>query len=284
VLGLILTFDAPDSLAGCLGALQDQTHAPDDTLVVDNASPDPVDGVVAGLPAVRVQRLGENLGPAGGYAAGLRAFVDSDADYAWVMDDDCRPEPDALAEQLELARSYVEPCVVLATVVDADTRVAYRGHGWCGVLIPRSVVEAVGVPNEDLFWWTEDTEYLQWRIPNAGFAVLWSPARVAVTRRAAAVGKPAWKYYYETRNQVFHRLHVQGSSNRYPVPRHLRARVRVWRAGRAFAKLGVRAAVRERDDRTRKLVMVVRGGWDGVRGRIGRTVAVDGSDRPAAAR
>jgi hypothetical protein len=179
-----------------------------------------------------------------------------------------------------VARSRSEPCIVLATTVDADTRASYHGHGWCGVLIPRSIVAAVGVPNEDLFWWTEDTEYLQWRIPSAGFAVLWSDARVVVTRRAPAGGKPAWKYYYETRNQVFHRLYVQRAGDRRPVPRHLRPEVRAWRAWRAFARLSVRALVRERDHRAQKLSMVVRGGIDGVRGRLGRTVAVDGSDRP----
>ena len=92
-MALVLTFDAPDSLAACLESLSGQSPPLERTLVIDNASPDPIDALAAKYSDVVVERLPENLGPAGGYAAGLRAFADSDADYAWVMDDDCRPEP-----------------------------------------------------------------------------------------------------------------------------------------------------------------------------------------------
>jgi rhamnopyranosyl-N-acetylglucosaminyl-diphospho-decaprenol beta-1,3/1,4-galactofuranosyltransferase len=283
VLCLVLTFDAPASLRTCLDSLDAQTLTPDGVIVVDNASPIGIDDIVAEFRTARVERLAENRGPAGGHAAGLRAFLEGDAEFAWVMDDDCRPEPGALAAQVALARSRPNPCVVLSTAVDANTRSTLQGHGWCGVLIPRSVVRSVGLPNEDLFWWTEDTEYLQWRIPNAGFEVCWSEgSRVEIHRRPPDAKKPPWKYYYESRNQVYHRLYVQRAGVRRPIPRHLRIRVRVWRAGRAIAKLGIRALVREDDHRGEKLVMVSRGALDGLRGRLGRTVSVGSSDRPTA--
>jgi GT2 family glycosyltransferase len=283
ILALVLTFDAPNALLGCLEALQAQDRRPDDILVIDNASPDPVTEIVSRFPGARIARLEANGGPAGGHAVGLRAFLESGADYAWVMDDDCQPDPQALRAQLALARSRPRPAVVMATVVDADTRESYRGHGWSGVLLPRAIVGAVGVPNEDLFWWSEDTEYLQWRIPNAGFDVCWSNASmIEVKRRFRHTEKPPWKYYYEVRNQVYHRLYVQRAGDlRRPIPRHLRLRVRAWRASRAVTKLAVRAVVREHDERGKKLVMVARGATDGLRGRVGRTVLPDRSDRPA---
>ena len=40
---------------------------------------------------------------------------------------------------------------------------------WCGFVVARQIVEAVGLPMAELFWWAEDTEYLQWRIPEAGY-------------------------------------------------------------------------------------------------------------------
>lgn len=281
VLGVVLTFDSRCSLRSCLAAIEAQTLAPTRILVVDNASPTSVEDIAAEFRNVRVERLGENRGPAGGFAAGLRLFLEGDADFAWVLDDDCRPEPGALEAQVAEAGNRATPCVVLSTGVDATTAATFQGHGWWGALIPRSVVRTVGVPNADLFWWTEDTEYLQWRIPNAGFEVLWSEgSRVQIDRRPSTAPKPPWKYYYETRNQIFHRLYVQRPGASHPVPRHLRLRVRAWRAGRVVTKFATRIVVREDRERAKKLVMVGRGTVDGLRRRLGASVAVDGSDRP----
>ena len=134
-----------------------------------------------------------------------------------------------------------------------------------------------------LFWWNEDTEYLQWRIPRAGFRVKRSElARVDVSR-SRLTGKPAWKYYYEARNQVYYRVHTQrprAPRGARRVPRHLTRRMRWWRATRSVMRLGARAIVRESRGRRTKLAMVVRGTRDGIAGRLGITVPVDTADRP----
>ena len=276
---LILTFDAPEALGRCLGAVTACDPAPRSMIVVDNASREPVDELVAAAPGARVVRLPENTGPAGGYAAGFEAFLAGDADWVWVLDDDCEPARDALALQLADAAKGAD--LVMATMHDADTGALTNTQGWCAVLISRDVVEKVGVPDRDLFWWTEDTEYLQWRIPRAGFTVARSPeAIVEVTRGRASTEKPAWKYYYEARNQVYYRMTTQGAATERPLPRHLRLRVRAWRAWRSVGKLTVRAVVREHRHRLRKLRYIARGTADGLRGRLGVTVTVDDSHRP----
>jgi GT2 family glycosyltransferase len=223
-----------------------------------------------------------NVGPAGGYAAGLTEFLSSEHDHAWLIDDDCVPAPDALATQLERATLDEPQPVVLATMVDHATREITNTQGWCGVLVPRAVVAQVGVPDAALFWWNEDTEYLQWRIPRSGFKVVRSEqARVAVSR-SRLTGKPAWKYYYEARNQVYYRVHTQRprGPRAGPVRRPLKRRVRWWRATRSVTRLAVRAVVRESDDRGAKVAMVWRGTRDGIAGRLGATVPVDTADRP----
>lgn len=273
VLAVVLTFNAPAALERCLCAVRAQTTPPGQILVIDNASTSAIDDVVGD--AV-VLRLPDNAGPAGGYARGLERFLASDFSAAWLMDDDCVPDPSALATQLE---SLSPTRTVLATV-RTDGGDVTSGHGWLGVLLPRAIVEAVGVPNSELFWWTEDTEYLQWRIPMAGFAVVWTDAPVlTVTRARPDASKPAWKYYYEARNQVNHRMHVQRSPKR-PPPHHLKVRVRVWRSASAVLRLAARAVARERDHRIAKVTMVARGTVDGVRGRLGRVVVPDEPDRP----
>jgi hypothetical protein len=279
VTAVVLTYDAPDALAACLAALTAQTEPPASVLVVDNASEPPA--VVPDGGCAEVLRLRENLGPAGGYAAGLRAFLASGAGHVWLVDDDSTPRPDALAAQRRAAAAADRPTAFLARLVDRDTGEVADTHGWCGVLLPREIVAAVGVPMEDLFWWSEDTEYLQWRIPRAGFGLERCPdAVVEVGRRRANAAKPAWKYYYETRNQVYFRLHIQRQPDDGPPAHHLTRRVRWWRAGRAVLRLAARAVLREPDGRVAKLRMVARGARDGAGGRLGRTVAVSTADRP----
>jgi GT2 family glycosyltransferase len=291
-LAIVLTFDSRAALARCLTAIAAQTHPPDEVLVVDNASAEPVDDLVGAAANARLLRLPENVGPAGGSAAGLTEFLASGHEYAWLIDDDCVPAPDALGAQFDLARSPFghgagagqdATTVVLATMVDHTTREITNTQGWCGVLVPRAVVAAVGVPDAALFWWNEDTEYLQWRIPRAGFTVVRSEhARVDVSR-TRVTGKPPWKYYYEARNQVYYRVHTQrprGPKGGARVRRHLTRRVRWWRATRSVSRLGARAVVRESGDRRAKLAMVWRGTRDGIAGRLGATVPVDTPDRP----
>ncbi len=277
VAAIVLTYNARPALQRCLVALGSQDHSVDAVFVTDNASTDPVDDIVAKFPRATLTRLPDNLGPAGGYAAALEAFAASDFDFAWVMDDDCTPAPGALAAQLDVARP---DRVVLATVTWAEGSETIRGHGWWGALIPRAVVIDVGVPNAELFWWTEDTEYLQWRIPQHGYEVAWTEEAVGTVSRARAdESKPGWKYYYEARNQVYHRLYVQRASGR-PIPRHLKPRVRAWRATRAVVKLSVRSATKEHEQRARKLSMVALGTVDGLRGKLGRRFVPDVAHRP----
>ena len=179
-----------------------------------------------------------------------------------------------------MSTARVDLCV-LARAVDADTEAPIPGMGWWGVLVPREAVEEVGVPNAALVWWTEDTEYLQWRIPGAGFPVLESAVAVVEVSRSRPPGeKPPWKFYYESRNQVYHRLWVQRPCGQRPVPRHLKVRIRARRAWQKVWRLGARALFTERTGRARKLAMVVRGAFDGVRGRLGETVPLDEADRP----
>jgi GT2 family glycosyltransferase len=281
VLALVLTYNARDALRECLRALSLQTEPLSEILVVDNASADAVDDVVAEFPAARLLQLEDNSGPAGGYASGLEDFLASGHDWVWLMDDDCRPHANALAVLLGCVEHQAPGAVLLGDACDAATGDHIPGIGWWGALVPREVVATVGVPNRDLFWWTEDTEYLQWRIPRAGFRVEVCPgAIVRVSRARASNEKPAWKYYYEARNQVHHRLRVQQPDGRRPTPRHLKLRVRAWRAGRSVVKLASRAVFVDRVDRPAKLSMVGRGTVDGVRGRLGKTVSPDSAHRP----
>lgn len=252
---LVLTHNAPSSLERCLAAIAAQTSAPAAILIVDNASDPPVDAsmIDLGLP-VRVVRSESNLGPAGGWAIALTEFAQDAFDYAWVMDDDIVPAPDCL-ERLQNRAARVEgPAFVTPLSQQPDGTVGQYGS-WCGLLVAKDIVERVGVPRAELFWWAEDTEYCHWRIPQAGFPRV--VAQRAVVRHDAIRQRahvPDWKYYYETRNMIYLHLHVMHRVGWFP---------------RNFTRLMGRALLREKRGYLRRFGAIARGAFDGVVGRLG---------------
>jgi GT2 family glycosyltransferase len=253
---LVLTHNAPLSLARCLTAISKQTTRPTEIVVVDNASDPAVQAdalVDAGIP-VRVLRSETNIGPAGGWEIALRDFLAGPFDDAWLMDDDIVPEPECLATLVAATLEDPTSAFVVPISIQPDGSVGRYGS-WCGFLIAREIVAAVGLPRAELFWWAEDTEYCHWRIPQAGFrrrvideAVVHHDA----IRQGGDV--PPWKYYYEARNMLYYHLHIMHKVGRYP---------------RNFTKLLGRAAFRQKHGRFRCLAAIGRGLFDGAFGRLG---------------
>jgi GT2 family glycosyltransferase len=268
VLAVVLTYNSRQGLEACLAAIGAQSRPPDEVLVVDNCSDEPPAGFLA--PAVRVLRLPENTGPAGGHAAGLREFLASAHDLAWVMDDDCAPAPATLAALLRAsdeARDGARAPVLFSRALDRATGESFGGYGWLAALVPRAAVEAGGVPREDFFYWAEDAEYF-FRLHRYGHPLEHAEgAVVSVDRTRPDGARPAWKYYYVTRNTVYTRWHTGGWSQRR-------------RALTVTARLLARAALRERAGRPGKVAAVARGFVDGCRGRLGKTMEPGGGDRP----
>jgi rhamnopyranosyl-N-acetylglucosaminyl-diphospho-decaprenol beta-1,3/1,4-galactofuranosyltransferase len=262
VLAIVLTYSAPDALAACIRALMAQSVAPDEVLVIDNAGEPAAERSLADAgirwDCVRVIRASENTGPAGGHATGLREFLVSRCDLAWVMDDDCSPAADCLESLLAATDRRREAVFVFPDWIGPDGQIT-RYPAWCGFLISSDVVHRAGLPRSELVWWGEDTEYLLYRIPAAGYALQYcQAARVMHLLARATKKRPGWKYYYETRNTVYLRL---------------RYRRRPHRIIRTIARLVVRVALRE-DHRGHKLWLTVRGVTDGLRGRLGMRVPI----------
>lgn len=263
VLAIVLTYSSAPSVVACVTALLAQTVPPAAILVVDNAGRPPAAGALAAAGVVderiEVLRSPVNGGPAGGHAIGLERFLASGRWAAWVMDDDCIPEEMCLEALLVDARSASSDghgVFVFPSWVRPDGVVTTH-PAWCGFLVSADVVDAVGLPLRELVWWAEDTEYLLWRIPGAGYERRIAPGAVVKhTRVRAKPHRPGWKYYYEARNTVHLRL---------------RRRRRPGKIPRILVKLLGMIVVREHARGT-KLLMLCRGIVDGLRGRLGLTV------------
>lgn len=262
VLAIIVAYNSPQALERCLRSLDAQTRRVDGVLVVDNSEPVPAD--ISGIDVditkqTRVLAAGSNMGPAGGFALGLATFMEEgDFSHAWLMDDDCYPDPTALQIVVDAAEAVRPGSVVFPSAVYEATGVAMNYPGWSGVLIDRMAVRLAGLPRAEMFWWAEDTEYLQFRLPHKGVIVVRAPeARVLYDLIRRVGGRPAWKYYYEVRNMIWFRLAVQRGSEAWKLPRTV------------FGLLGS-AIVSE--GRGEKLSMYGKGLAHGLMGRLGNQV------------
>ncbi len=280
-MAVVLTHDAPESLVRCLASICAQTRPPDAVLVVDNASDPAVVLPPSPLPVTLV-RSEHNGGPAGGHEIGLRTFLESSHDLAWVMDDDCIPTANCLEELLaasagpgypevrwarEPSRREVLPVASRDAVADTvpvfPCRVEPTGirrfpPAWSGFLMPRKVVELIGLPRVDLVWWTEDTEYLCHRMGSAGIRPIRAERAIVDHHRVrTGASKPPWKFYYEVRNTIAYRVYTRD-----------RSWAQVFRTIRQIARLVVRIILREPGKLVR-LRAVLDGVGDGLRRRSG---------------
>ncbi|MDB5045257.1 MAG: hypothetical protein JWQ08_1307, partial [Deinococcus sp.] len=228
---IVVTYNRKALLDRCLTLLLSQTAPLEQIYVIDNASTDGTPDVIPNHPQITHVRLDRNLGGAYGFSHGVEQALKGGHRYLWLMDDDCLPEADALAELLEhtgesealcsavLARdgrydlhqrrsfdevrlsetdlpeeSYAQP----GTPVDLFTFVS--------VLISTDLVQRAGLPVNNFFFMYDDSEYAL-RLRELGVTARLVPAsRVwhygSLTYPPVRTPYNPLKHYYNTRNQL----------------------------------------------------------------------------------
>jgi rhamnopyranosyl-N-acetylglucosaminyl-diphospho-decaprenol beta-1,3/1,4-galactofuranosyltransferase len=207
VAAAVTTFNRRESLARCIDAIRAQSHPPDEIIVVNDLS---TDGTKEWLDAqddvIAIHQSG-NFGCACSFQTVLEAAYDRGHDFAWAMDDDVFPEPDALAILLEEEAALRQKGVRvggltafqahwddggvtwlpfrLPSTLPRAFRYRYlspevaieRGKGepqeidlypFISTLFPREAMAAVGFPDPDFFYYGEDTDYA-FRLAEHGF-------------------------------------------------------------------------------------------------------------------
>ena len=234
VVAVVVTYNRKAMLLECLEALARQTHPLGEVVVVDNASTDGTEelledsGIGARLPVLYL-RLTRNGGGAEGFHYGIRTALEQGrADWVWLMDDDCEPEPPALAQLLASAPASKPDCAVLAPkVLSADRELLPLNCGslrsswflapfvalaperyeedaveiefcsFVGPLVRARAARAAGLPLRQAFIRLEDIEYMlrmrgrqrQWTVP--GSVVLHKDPRPITSARSLA----RWRDY-----------------------------------------------------------------------------------------
>ncbi len=189
VLAVVVTYNRLEMLKKCIGCLCKQT-VPCDILIIDNHSTDGTGEYVRQLADERISYAdtGANLGGAGGFRYGMNMACGMECDAAWVMDDDCLPEPDALEKLLEAgelvggagAYGFISSAVLWTDgsecrinrqhiVKNAYEHVEWLKYGvvrvdqatFVSLLVPTDIIREFGLPIKEFFIWGDDIEYTQ---------------------------------------------------------------------------------------------------------------------------
>lgn len=240
IAALVVTYNRRDLLLKTLEALENQTHAVERIIVVDNASTDDTWKTLQGYQAkvpMTLMRLPENTGGAGGFYHSMNTAYAGEYDAFWIMDDDTVPRSEALEKlvvSMEDAAEHANgemPSYAASMVLWTDGNAAFmnfpraawewmtplaHGKTWMylectsfvSCLVTREAIDKCGLPKPEYFIWFDDAEYTyrlsKWRkgifVPES-IADHLMPANTAVFWGEVTEGN-FWKFSKGARNQV----------------------------------------------------------------------------------
>lgn len=250
VAAVIVTHNRRQLLRSSLYAIALQASSLYRIIIVDNASTDGTHEMLAAegwlsRPNVELITLPQNIGGAGGFNYGIRRAYELGADWAWVMDDDCIPQPDCLERLLTAIESFPKeirdnigflasrvlwkdgaPCLMNLPVphqlwIESHaitsnlTRIS--SSSFVSMLINRKAIEAVGLPVKEFFIWFDDSEYCR-RISEQMPCYLVSDSVVVhqVGKNVSALDfahlddSSLWKFSFGIRNEASYLFEKEG--------------------------------------------------------------------------
>lgn len=234
---VVVTYNRLSLLKRTVNCLLEQTCPLDQIYIVNNGSTDGTKEWLDSQEQVTVIHQA-NVGGSGGFYTGIqRAFQDG-ADWIWCMDDDVFPRPTCLDLLLKEANRPHTGILAPRRLLDGkiytndfqeydlthpfasmyqqrlakqivDSPVEIKGTAFEGPFIHRDVVDAIGLPNKDLFIFCDDTDYCL-RAVKAGFKIYYIPdalmdKQLFFSNDSWAVRnqKKKWKRFYQIRNATY---------------------------------------------------------------------------------
>ena len=195
---IILNWNGWADTLPCLQSLRTQDYPNLRILVVDNSSTDDsVARIRAAFPQVTVLEAGANLGFPSGCNIGIRHALQQGAQYIWLLNNDTISPPDTCTHLVAKARSQPGAGIIGSVLyyMHRPDKVQAWGGGnvtiWLGytthfhartplgpnsyltfasVLIPRQVIEKVGLLYEGYFMYWEDADYAL-RVTKAAYSL-----------------------------------------------------------------------------------------------------------------
>jgi GT2 family glycosyltransferase len=224
---LLLNYKAVGHTLACLASLTRLNYPAYQVVVIDNASEDgSVEALKASQYDFHLIQSGRNLGYSGGNNLGVRYALEQGADYVWLLNNDTTVDPEALTALVAQAQKtgglvgslllypdgrYQQVGTVIrwgtgSTKGIPEGRISDGMAVPCltgaSLLIPRAVLERIGLLDESYFLYFEDGEYTL-RANRAGFSATVALGSRVFHEEGASTGRksPRTQYYYH-RNRL----------------------------------------------------------------------------------
>jgi GT2 family glycosyltransferase len=232
---VILNWNNPKDTLECIESVYGIDYPGAEVVVVDNNSSDnSVELVSKQYPELHIIRNHENTGYAGGNNVGIHYAIEHDADYVFVLNNDCTVEPGCLKKLVTAASNNPDYGAVCPAVVNYykpeeivlsgqkinwfSGKISYRqipvsdiqqeiiepdALSGTAILLPVNVIKQVGMFDKEYFLFYEDMD-LSIRIKNAGYklAVVTSAKIFHKESRSTGPTHAPLALYYGTRNRL----------------------------------------------------------------------------------
>lgn len=183
VTAVVVTFNRKELLKENLVALSKIQYTNFNVLIIDNASTDNTYDFIYGILSDKrfaYLNTGKNLGGAGGFSFGIKEALRNNADYIWIMDDDCIPNQDSLEELLKFANHNPDFGFLSSKVLRTDGSLCKMNiqrtnlkkeinsndsikkiklASFVSMFLNSKAVMDVGLPFKEFFIWGDDWEY-----------------------------------------------------------------------------------------------------------------------------
>ncbi len=246
---VVVTYNRADKLEKNLQSLLAQSHICDYVIVVNNASSDEgktlsvIQKLSEQHPQIISINLDENMGGAGGFYTGIKKAYELNADYVWIMDDDCYPEDKALAHLLKAydffnQNNLDKPRFAASHVLWSDRQFSnanplsprndwsryystenpyalLKAASFVSVLVPMEFIKQYGLPIKEYFIWFDDVEFTQRLSERGRFYGIGVIDSIVIHDSAENIAadfshislENIWKYEYNIRNNGAYFLH-----------------------------------------------------------------------------
>lgn len=289
---IVVTFNRLTLLKSCIEAIALQTTTVNKIIIVDNNSTDGTKEWLQNLQKHNIECIfQDNEGGAGGFHTGIKAAYEQGFEWIWVMDDDVEPTETCLSELLKYKE--ISKCLhPIKKYTDGNTfewqhiMIPHTGEkiilgnylfkrdnpicfmnvaNFEGMLIHRSIVEQIGYPHKHYFIVDDDTEYGY----RASYYTNVSYIRDAILirkKKKSEEKETSFYLYYKYRNKFLLMRDLRNNPNySFSKKRFLYQIIKD-----TFEQI---KTLRESKDHEKKskTKAVIKGFWDGIRKRKGKT-------------
>ena len=234
---VLLNWNGAHFTIPCIESLRQSSYPNVEIVVVDNGSTDgSPERISERFPDIPMIRNGANLGFAQGNNIGVDYSLRAGADYVLTLNNDTLVDPEMISELVATTSRHEDSVAVCPKIywfhqpdrlwfggsranlwfgifdhigmneVDNSRYATERDIGFatgCCILVPRKIIEAVGMFDPAFFIYCEDVDW-SLRCRRAGFRLLFAPkAKLRHVESGMTRQLTAWKRYLFTRNAIW---------------------------------------------------------------------------------